>query len=93
MKGFDEVDITTGYFIEEMAEACYQPKSVMKYHRHLFSHFSSCGIMFKKENDFNEKVSFQAFWKELFANVAKLHPNEYGCSPNAASFDENAEKN
>lgn len=85
MKDYQDADLSDP---ETLAKAQYEPGSVDTYLRQLFSVFSSNGIIYRKDKDFNERGDFQAYWKDTFAKTQKYR-HDYGTLPNAATFDEN----
>lgn len=70
------------------AEAQYQPNNVQVHFKVLFSVFSSEGIRYTLQKDFNERGDFLAYWRYVFDITKKYRP-DYGTTPNSAQFDEN----
>ena len=84
-KEFDGQDLSDP---KVFADAQYEPSTVDMFLRCLFSVFSSHGIVYRKDHDFNETGDFPGYWKDTFAKSQVQRP-DYGTKSNAATFDSN----
>ena len=71
---------------KEMADATYQPNTVLTIHKRINSVFRQEGIQYSLHTDFEGKGGFRAFWKKRFEEAQKYW-TDIGSVPYRAHFD------